>query len=365
MAANNSVKGPTLVVLGILVFVGAYSSMFTVNERELAVVLEFGKLVKSIDKPGLNFKIPLIQEVRRLPRTQQFWSSGARVLEALPTRDGKKVEVSVWAIWKITDPEKFIKEMRTVANAEQQVVQRVRGGVRDVITSYELSEVVRSTDRELTYSFGLSDVPGDVQADASDAAGVTDAMDDSAPVAGQAKIEVGREKILEEIRNRIVSQLKADEGQEGGSSIDRGIELVDVGVSNIGFAESVRRAAFERLKAFMDAIAARYHNEGERRKQEIINETKAEAERILGEGEEQSKRLRGEVEAEIIESYAKAIRATGDFYNFQRTLEVYEAALDSETRLILTTDSDLFRMLKQISPSAASQEKSPQVEGRP
>jgi len=364
MAANNSVKGPAIIVIVILAAIGAYSSMFTVSERELAVVLEFGKVVDSVDEPGLNFKIPFIQEVRRFPRTQQFWSSGAHdILEALPTEDGKKVEVSVWAIWKITDAEQFIKEMRTVALAEQQVVQRVRAGVRDVLTSYDLSEVVRSTDRELTYSFGLSDVPADVPS--GNEAEATDALDDTAPVAGQAKITVGREKILEEIRKRIVSQLKAEGGQEGAASIDRGIELIDVGVSNIGFAESVRRAAFERLKAFMDAIAARYHNEGERRKQEIINETKAEVEKILGEGEEQSKRLRGEVEAEIIESYAKAIRTTGDFYNFQRTLEVYEKALDSETRLILTTDSDLFRMLKQISPSSASQEESPQVEGRP
>ena len=99
----------------------------------------------------------------------------------------------------------------------------------------------------------------------------------------------------------------------------------------------------------MDAIAARYENEGQQKKQEIINATNAEVEQILGEGEEQSKRLRGEVEAEIIESYATAIKATGDFYIFQRTLEVYEAALDNNTRLILTTDSDLFRMLKGIS----------------
>ena len=79
-----------------------------------------------------------------------------------------------------------------------------------------------------------------------------------------------------------------------------------------------------------------------------INEAKAEAQKIEGEGEEQSKRLRGEVEAEIIELYARTIQTTGDFYTFKRTLEVYEKSLDSDTRMILTTDSDLFRMLKQL-----------------
>ena len=343
MPANNSARGPAALVFGAILLVAAYGSMFTVNQRELGVVLEFGKLVRSIDEPGLYFKIPLIQEVRRLPRTRQFWASGASdVLEALPTKDGKKVEVSVWAIWKITDAEEFVKLMRTVENAEQQVLQRVRAGVRDVITTYDLSEVVRSTDRELTNSFGLSDLPE----------ATSDPEDDTDELASdveQVVIRVGREKILEEIRQRIVAQLSVGDGAQADASIDRGIELVDVGVSNIGFAPSVRLAAFARLKAFMEAIAARYENEGQRRKQEIINETNAEVEKILGEGEEQSKRLRGEVEAEIIESYATAIKATGDFYNFQRTLEVYEKALDTNTRMILTTDSDLFRMLKGIS----------------
>ena len=107
----------------------AFSAVFTVNERELAVVLEFGKVVKEINEPGLYFKIPLVQEVRRLPKTRQFWSNAANdVLVDLPTKDGKKIEISIWAIWRIDDPGQFVKVMRTVDNAEQQVRQRVRAG---------------------------------------------------------------------------------------------------------------------------------------------------------------------------------------------------------------------------------------------
>jgi membrane protease subunit HflC len=347
MAANNSIKGPVAVVIGILVLIVTYNSMFMVNERELAVLLEFGRPVGNITEPGLYFKKPLIQEVRRFPRTRQFWASGANdVLVDLPTKDGKKIEIAIWAIWRITDPEQFLRVMRTVGNAEQQVRQRVRAGVRDVITTYDLAEVVRSTDRELTYSFGLEDLPK-VEADAQDA------IDDLSQVGEQARILVGREKIMAEIQERIKSQLAVGEKGDDNRLLDRGIELVDVGVSNIGFVQSVRQASFERLTAFMEAIAAKYINEGEQRKQEIVNESEAKAEKIRGEGEEQSKRLRGEVEAEIIELYANAIRETGDFYNFQRTLEVYEKSLDSDTRLILTTDSDLLRMLKEVSPAAA------------
>lgn len=350
MASNNSARGPALIVIGFLLVAVAYGSIFTVNERELAVVLEFGKPVRKIKDPGLYFKIPMIQTIQRLPKTRQFWASGSRdVLEALPTKDGKKIEISVWAIWRITDPEQFVKELRTVENAEQQVLQRVRASVRDIVTKYDLSEVVRSTDRKLTYSFGLANredgtsTPGELE-------------EDLPPGEEDVKIRYGREKILEEIRQRIVDQLTVGEKGNDNVKIERGIEFVDVGVSNIGFAESVRKKAFERLEEFMEAIAARYHNEGEQRKQEIINETKAEVEKLIGEGEEQSKRLRGEVEAEIIELYAEAIRTTGDFYNFQRTLAVYEAALKNDTRLILTTDSDLFRMLKEINAGIGAEE---------
>ena len=348
MTVNENTRRPFAVVVGIFILVVLYGSMFTVNERELAVLLQFGKPVRNINESGLYFKIPFIQEVRRLPRTRQIWASGRNdVLVDLPTKDGKKIEISIWAIWRISDAEQFVKVMRSVENAEQQVRKRVRAGIRDVITGYDLAEVVRSTDRELTYSFGLEGLP-DAQNENDN-----DPASELPQVGEQAKIRVGRQKIMEEICARIDAQITGAGEDDSQEATNRGIELVDVGISNIGFVESVREAAFKRLIAFMDAIAARYENEGLQRKQEIINETNAEVEKIKGEGEEQSKRLRGEVEAEIIESYAEAIRTTGDFYKFQRTLEVYEAAMKNGTRLILTTDSDLFRMLKDVEAGAA------------
>ncbi len=340
MPVSKEARGPIALVIGLVLVAVIYSSVFTVNEREMAVVLEFGKPVKSIKEPGLNFKIPFIQEVRRLPKTRQFWANASNdVLVELPTKDGKRIEISVWAIWRITDPEQFVKVMRTVDNAEQQVRQRVRAGVRDGITAYDLSEVVRSSDREMTYSFGLEGLPETVPGVEEDVA------TDLAAAGEQATIRFGREFIMAQMRDEIKKQL-IDADDAGTQGTNRGIELVDVGISDIGFVQSVRIAAFERLTAFMEAISARYRNEGEQRKQEIINEATAEAEKILGEGQEQSKRLRGEVEAEIIEMYAKAIQTTGEFYNFQRTLEVYEKALGGDTRLIMTTDNDLFQMLK-------------------
>jgi membrane protease subunit HflC len=336
----------------LLVYLLGRASLFTVNERELAVVLQFGNPVASYKEPGLRFKVPFIQEVRRLPKTYQFWSGANDVLVDLPTKDGKKIEVTPWAVWRITDPEQFVRVLRTVEEAESRVATFVRGETRDVITAHDLAEVVRSTDRELTYTLQVElpseEKSGLVPLPSAEGQPVVAPQVSMAQPGATDRINVGREKIVWQIKEVVQRRLAgADEpGEEG-----RGIELVDVGISRIDFVPKVREAAFERLIAFMESIAARHTNEGERRKQEILNRTTAEVQKIEGEGKRQANTLRGEVDAEVIEAYAEAIRETGEFYNFTRTLEAYKAALTGKTRLILATDNQLLQMLNALPDS--------------
>lgn len=334
---------------GLISLAVLYSSLFTINEREMAVVLQFGKVVKSINEPGLYFKTPFIQQVRRLPATSQFWANGPDdMLVDISTADSKKIEMSAWAIWRIKDPKQFVTVLQTTMNAEDQVRQRVRAAIRGVLSEYDLAEAVRSSDRELKDSFGLEDVP-ELEEVAEDIE-VDQGMGSTQETI--VNIKLGREQITQLIKDRVEKELSG----EGDGATDRGIELVSVGISSISFVDIVRQQAFERLKAKMEAIATRYSKAGEERKQQIINKANADAEKIRGEGEEQSKRIRGEVEAEIIEKYATAIRSTGDFYHFKRTLEMYEKSLNEDTRLILSTDSDLFRMLKEIDTGTSEPE---------
>ncbi len=316
------------------------SFMFTVDEREMAVTLQFGRPVGTYTEPGLYFKLPIVQQLQRLPKTHQFWvSAPGEVLVDLPTADGKKIEVTPWAVWRITDPVRFVQVLRTVENAQSRVTTFVRGAVRDVVTSYPLVEVVRSTDRVLTYS--LVESPQTLPDPVSGAVRPADLAPTQTPV---ERVKVGRKRLVERIRQLVHDRLA--ESGEAGLQGGRGIELVDVGISRIEFVEVVREAAFGRLIAFMESIASRHVSEGERRKQEILNRTEAEVQRILGEGSEEANGIRGQVEAEIIGNYARALTETGDFYTFLRTLEVYEQALGDKTRLILSTDSDLLQMLK-------------------
>ncbi|MDG3003461.1 protease modulator HflC [Paludisphaera mucosa] len=352
----------------------ARSVCYVVNERELAVLLQFGEPVASRTRPGLYFKTPFIQEVLRLPKTLQIWHGDQQAkLVDVPTADGKKIEVTLWAVWRITDPVKFVRTLRTLENGESRVKAFVRSTARDTITTHNLAELIRSTDRKMTYTLGL---PPEVVAAASrDAAArpkdpnkpadaVTstdpDVPDFLVPPEAREPVSLGRLKIMEQIKQTASNALLED-GRKDGDSQGRGVELVDVGISRVEFVPQVREAAFDRAISLMEAIAAKAIAEGEQRKKEIINRTGAEVSKIEGEGKQEANVLRGKVDAEVIDDYAKAIRESGDFYNFSRTLEAYKTAFKGETRLILTTDGELLKMIKTLEPAKPPKSDAPSV----
>ena len=316
--------------------------LYSVSERELAVVLQFGEPVAERTEPGLYFKIPFIQEVRRLPKTYQFWEGvGAdEKLVDVTTSDSKKIEATMWAVWRITDPGTFVRSLRTVDNAETRVKEFCRSTARDVLARNPLAEIIRSTSRKMSLTLGLpeSAIQGEDQGALEQA--IEQAM---APEARQA-IHAGREQLMEQIRVDAEFAL-AQDGADSATG-GRGIELVDIGLARVDFVPEVRNAAFGRLIALMESIAVKNRSEGEQRKQEIINRAMADAEAIRGEGSERSNVLRGEAEAKIIAEYAQAIADSGGFYEFNRTLELYKKSLiGRDTRLILGTNNPLLRLL--------------------
>ena len=329
-----------LIALLGLVGVLAQFAIYVVDQREMAVVLRFGEPVRSQTDPGLYFKIPLVESVRTLPSTLQFWGDGpGDVLPDLPTKDNKKIEIIPWAVWKINDPIAFVQRMRTMDVAERRVAQFARGAIRDVITKYDLEDLVRSTNREMQSAqleFGEDDLEILKQALPEE---------DLAVTTPKTRGLVGREAILQQINDAAQATLAATTDDEHRGP--RGIELVDVGISHIDFVETVRKTTFQRWIAERDAISTRNVKEGEQQKQEILNRTHAEIERIRGEGQRLASETRGAADAEVIRRYAEAISKVGDFYTFVRTLEAYEKSIDANTELILTTDSDFFRQLQR------------------
>ncbi len=348
---------------------------YTVTERELAVLLQFGQPVASRTTPGLYLKLPFVQEVLRLPKTLQVWhgTRSSEILVDVPTADGKKIDATVWAVWRITDPVQFVQTLRTVVNAESRVKEFVRSMARDTITTQKLAEIVRSTNRKMTYTLGL---PPEMLAAATAAAAAPAGQKPAArdleqvipdfvvPPEARENVTLGRLKIMDQIKEDAQHAL-AQDGSREGQTLGRGIELVDVGLSRIEFVPEVREAAFERAVSLMEAIATKTTSEGEQRKKEIINKTQAEVQKIEGEGKQEANIKKGKADADIIDAYAKAMRETGEFYTFIRTLEAYKEALKGDTRLILTTDSSLLRLIKKLDPAKLEPKHSPMATSPP
>ncbi len=346
---NNATLRNTLRVLAVLALLLILLPfwVFVIDEREMAVVLRFGAPVREYLEPGAHVKIPFVETVRRLPKTYQFWSGENDPIPDLPTKDDKKIELFPWAIWQINQPTTFVKRMRSEAVAEERVRQITRSAIRDVISQYDLAELVRSTDRPIPKSSDFNVTGGDLAG--SDLASTVEATVEDVT---DKEIRFGRPQILEEIRAKAQERLAQQSSEE--DAIGRGIELLDVGISQIDFVESVQKKTFDRWIAERNAISAANVNEGERLKQAIINEAKADVERIEGEGQQKANETKGKADAEVIQRYADALNKVGEFYTFSRTLQVYEEAIGSDSRLVLTTDSDLFDLLKQLSPAEAT-----------
>lgn len=336
-----------LAVLAILLLVMPLF-VFTVNERQMAVVLRFGKPVREFVEPGICYRIPFVESVRLLPKTNQFWGDDRQFeLPDLPTRDDKKIELIPWAIWRISEPTVFAQRMRTNENAEQRVSQIARSAIRDVLTKYDLAEIIRSTDRDIPSSSDYSDEVAIIP-DLEGALGTNG----EAAAAPPARIKVGRTKILQIIKEEAQRRLARQSDEEG--DVGRGIELVDIGISQVDFVETVRLKTFDRWIAERESISARNTNEGERLKAKIVNEAKAEVARIEGEGQQLANQIKGDADALAIRRYAEVINEVGDFYNFVRTLEAYEKAIGKDTRMIFSTNSEFFRMLNEVAPQEGS-----------
>jgi len=224
--------------------------------------------------------------------------------------------------------------------AEKRVGQIVRSSIRDVITQYDLEEIVRSTNRELLISdIGLGNTMEQLPT------GVPPELLEKAAESKPKGVRFGRTEILNRIKTEAHRRM-ASTGSEADTG--RGIELIDVGISQIGFVDSVRRKTFDRWVAERQVISAKNVNEGERLKAAIINETKAEVAKIEGEGEQKSSEQKGKTDADVIKRYAEAIQKTGDFYTFVRTIEAYEKSIGPDSQMILSTDSPFFKLFREM-----------------
>lgn len=290
------------------------SGLYTVRMSEQVIITRFGKPIgDSIKEPGLYWKKPFVEKVNSFEKRILEWDGDPN---QIPTADKKYIWVDTYARWKIIDPLKFFKSVRNETGAHARLDDIIDAATRDAVTAHVLLEVVRNTNREMAMAEVELALAEDVL----------------------IPIEWGREKITREILDRAAQMVP-----------QYGIELVDVRIKKINYVEEVRRKVYERMISERTRIAEKYRSEGQGKKAEIEGQMEKELQRITSEAYRTAQEIKGQGDAEATRIYAEAYNNDPEFYSFLNTLETYKETLDEDTWLILTTDSEYLKYLKNLS----------------
>ncbi len=301
-----------LIFIAILLLIVAPSFMYVVDEPTQVIITQFGRPIGGVvNTPGLKFKLPVMHTVNRFDKRWLAWDGDRN---QVPTRDKKYIEIDSFARWRIADPLKYFQVAKNERRAQTLLDDVIDGKTRDVIASYDLLEVVRSTNRPFEISDDLKEIA----------------------VTEMPKITAGRTGIETE-----VLQLAADKATEYG------IALVDVRFKRLDYIESVRQKVYSRMISERQRIAERYRSEGAGHSAEIRGQMERELRKIRSEAYKIAQTLEGEADAKATTIYAKAYNRDPEFYTFMKTMETWENSLRSDSKLLLTTESEFLKFMKK------------------
>ncbi len=287
-----------------LVLIGLSQSLFTVDEREQAIVLHLGEPTGELRNPGLHFKIPMVQDVRRFdsrvlsvdaPPEQIVISSTQRRLEGDTSpidegiASGEPIIVDTFARYRISDPLKFMKTLRT----ENAAYDRIQG-------------IMNEATRAVLGKRTLKDL-----------------------------LSTSRGGIMNEIRTRVNTQIERD---------NLGIEIVDIRIVRADLTPALRQSTVSRMISELTERATETRAKGEELALGIRSTAEKERTVLIAEAQQKSQTLRGEGDNQAIKTYAEAMGKDPGFYDFIRSLEAYKSSMSNgDTRLILSPDGDFFK----------------------
>lgn len=278
-------KAVIAAILVIVALVVLRQSVFSVDMTQQALVLQFGKHVRTVMEPGLHFKVPFYQQATKYEK--RVLTSDIKAGEYL-TLDKKRLVTDPVSRWRIEDPLQFFK---TVANEEGALAR--------------LEPIVLSELRDELAKHNFADI-----------------------------ISAQREPIMQNVGQRVREK-----------ATQFGIEVIDVRIKRADLPSEVQASVFARMKAERGRIALRYRAEGDELAAKVRADADKEATIIAAGAYAESQKLMGEGDARATAIYAKAFEQDAEFYSFLRTLEAYKKFLAQQTTLVLSSDSELFRYL--------------------
>jgi len=310
--------------VGILIF---SSSAYTVDQTEQVFITEFGKPVgnpinsdPAVNEAGLHFKKPFIQQVNRIEKRILEWDGPAT---EMPIRDKLYISVDNFARWRISDPKTYFEKLRDERSALSRLDDIIGSETRNVIASHDLIEVIRSEknrkpsrDETLTAAnSNLGMLP---------------------------PIQFGRNSLDQQILKAAQPKVRS-----------WGIELLDVQFKRINYKPGVIDKIYTRMASERQQIADRFRSEGAGEAAKIIGRKERDLLSIQSEAYRKEQEIKGKADAQATGIYALAYNSNSsaaDFYQFVKTLDTYKKTLGKDTTTIFTSNSDLFRLFKQINP---------------
>jgi membrane protease subunit HflC len=290
---NRAALTLTLVVLGLAAFV-AYLTLFTVSQTQQALVLEFGKPKRVITEPGLQYKIPFIQNVEFFDkRILDIDTASQEVIAS----DQKRLVVDAFLRYRIVDPLLFFQTLRDERIASARIGAVLEASLRRVLGSANFVSVVRDK----------------------------------------------REALMKTIA-----------GQVNQEATPFGVNIVDVRIKRVDLPEANMQAIYRRMQTERQRQAAEFRAEGEGAARRIRATADREVTVIKADATGESERIRGDGDAERNRVYAEAFNKDPEFFGFYRSMQAYEASLQAgDTRMLLSPDSEFFRYFNDAAGQAA------------
>ena len=327
MSQGKKIAG--LVFLALVVFL-VTSSIYTVSEVQQMIITQFGKPVDDpVTSAGLKFKVPFIQVVNPIDKRVLEWDGSP---SDMPTKDKLYISVDLYARWQIVDPLQYFLRLRDERSAQSRLDDILGSETRNAVAKHELIEIIRTTKDRVPLQDPML-------------AGTQETM----RVGSLVPIKLGRKLVEAEIFTAAAEKVRVF-----------GIELLDIRFKRINYNQSVRPKIYDRMISERRQIAERFLSEGNGEAARIRGNRERDLNKIQSEAYREVEEIRGQADAKATEIYASAYNQSPEsveFFEFTRTMQSYQDIIGDNTTLVLSTDSDLFKFLKGMSPEGVQNQQ--------
>jgi len=268
------------VIIGLIIVLNVH----TVQEDEIVFVKTFGKIIRVIDKPGLYFRVPIINTTSTISKKILYYESQPSEIR---TKDNKNIYVETFILWRIKEPKIFVDTLQSSSNTEIRIDNSVNSLLKLKLITEDFSNIINNSD-----------------------------------------------KLIKDITDNVRNDLKP-----------YGVDIIEIKLKNLYLSDESKDSIYARIRSEMEKISAQYLSMGEKEASRIRSEADKEAKIILSKAETEASKIIGAADAEAAQIYANSYNKDPEFYRFMRTLEAYKKTLVNKPTIIIPIYSPFAKYL--------------------